>query len=399
MLGLLKKEWKSLGLVLIISFVLGLPIAHGAEVVKIGVAGPMSGEAAKLGYDMRTGVEMAIAEWNSSGGVLGRKIELLIGDDQLDPRQASKVAKKMVKEGVWGVIGHLNSSSSISASSIYHEAGIPQITPSSTDPRFTEQGYNNVFRTCGRDDQQAAVAADFVLDHLKARRVAVIHDKTFYGRSLAEAFKRAVSKKGKGHIVAFEGIIQGSQDYTPVLKGVRTTRPQVIYFAGIYPEGGLILKQARELGIMATFVSGDGAIDPEFVKIAGEEVVPGSYFTFSPDPTLVPSATPFIEKYKKKYGGLGPYSINSYDAANILIHAIAKAKPREVTKEELTKVSMVIHNMSHKGVMGILRWDRKGDLVNPPYVIYVTKRGGRFQGWFEQITGLPQGYRYKPPGS
>jgi len=395
LLSPLRDGSKSARWALAILLTFGANFAQGAEVIKIGVAGPMSGELAKMGHNIRTGVEMAIAEWNATGGVLGSKIELLVGDDQLDPLQAKRVAQKMVKEGVWGIIGHLNSSSSISASTVYNEAGIPQITPSSTDPRLTEQGLDNVFRTCGRDDQQAAVAADFIYNHLKARRVAVIHDKTPYGQGLGEAFKRAVSKRGKGLVVAYEGITQGEQDHTAVLKKIKTTRPQAIYFGGIYPDGGLVLRQARELGIKAFFVSGDGVIDPEFVKIAGEEAALGSYLTFSPDPALVPSASAFIEKYKKKYGGLGPYSISAYDATNVLLHAIQLAKPKDNTKGELIKVSKAIHAMTHEGTLGRLRWDRKGDLVDSPYVVYITKKGGRFEGWFEQITDFPPGPR--PP--
>ncbi len=160
------------------------------DTIKIGIAGPMTGDQAKMGMDFRNAVTLAVEEWNARGGVLGKKIELIIGDDQRDPKQAVSVANKFVTQRVKGVIGHFNSSCSIPASDVYNRANIPMITPASTNPQLTEKGYYGVFRVCGRDDQQGKMAADFVTSQLKVKRVAIIHDKTTYGQGLADEFKK-----------------------------------------------------------------------------------------------------------------------------------------------------------------------------------------------------------------
>ena len=178
--------------ILLLSFALVFLFAcvkKGEDMIKIGVAGPMTGDQAKMGTDFKNGVALAIDEWNAKGGVLGKKIRVLIEDDQHDPKQAVSIANKLVNEGVAGVIGHFNSSCSIPASDVYNRAGIPMITPASTNPQLTERGYRGVFRVCGRDDQQGRVAAQFAITQLKVKKVAVIHDKTTYGQGLADEFK------------------------------------------------------------------------------------------------------------------------------------------------------------------------------------------------------------------
>lgn len=374
----------------ILSLVLGLfvlAMTQAKEPIRIALVGPMSGDLARMGRYMREGALLAVSEWNEKGGVLGRKVELLVGDDQADPKQAVIVAKQMVKEGVFGVVGHFTSSASIPASAIYQEAGILQITPASTDPRLTEQGFDNVFRTCGRDDQQGQVAAEFVLGTLKAKRIAAVHDKTPYGRGLAEAFSKAVERKGR-RLLAYEAIMQGEKDFEPLLERLKSLRLDVLYFGGIYREAGLLLKQMREQGLETTFVSGDGVIGEEFVRVAGEKAALGSYLTSYPDPKFLPKAKAVIARYEKRYGPIGPYSLYTFDATSALLHAIEKAKPKDGSKRELKKVSRALRAMTYVGALGSFRWDKKGDVVGAPYVVYVTKKGGNYQGWFAQITGL-----------
>ena len=361
-------------------FLLGLAALAGFgcqkknDVIRIGIAGPMTGDQSKMGMDFKNGVSMAVEEWNSKGGVLGKKIELLIGDDQHDPKQAVSVANKMVNDGVTGVIGHFNSSCSIPASDVYDRAGIPVISPGSTNPQLTEKGYKGVSRVCGRDDQQGKVAAKFVTDQLKLKRVAVLHDKTTYGQGLADEFKKALGNKVE--VVFYAGIVQGDKDFKGVLTTIRGKDPELIFFGGIYTEAGLLVRQAKELGLKAPFMSGDGSIDPKFIEIAGTEAAEGTYLTFSPDPQNIPTAKQFVEKYRSKYGELGPYSIYAYDAANIMLTAI-----KEANSSEGKMIMDKLHSMEFSGALGMIKFDEKGDVTAAPYVIWITKNGKFVEHW------------------
>ncbi len=357
-------------------FLVGMVLLAGwgctkkSNVIKIGIAGPMTGDQSKMGNDFKNGVTLAVEEWNAKGGVLGKKIEMIVGDDQHDPKQAVSVANRLVDEGVVGVIGHFNSSCSIPASDIYNRAGVPMISPGSTNPQLTEKGYPGVFRVCGRDDQQGRVAAAFVMRRLKVKKVAVIDDKTTYGQGLADEFSKAIA--GRADVVYNGGIVQGDKDFKSVLTAIREKDPDLIFFGGIYPEMGLLVRQARELGIAAPFMSGDGSIDPKFVEIAGAQAAEGTYLTFSPDPDNIPTAKDFISRYHSRFGELGPYSIYSYDAANILLSAIKAANTTDGKVIESR-----LHSMEFTGAAGKIRFDAKGDVTAAPYVVWITK-GGKF---------------------
>lgn len=349
--------------------------AKKEDTVKIGVAGPMTGDQAKMGTDLKNGVELAVSEWNEKGGALGKKIELFIEDDQHDPKLAVTVANKLSNSGVAGVIGHWNSSASIPASEVYKDrSNIPMITPASTNPRLTERGFENVFRVCGRDDQQGKIAAEFVAKSLKVKKVAIIHDKTTYGQGLADEFKKALGNAAE--VVYYGVVIQGDKDFRAVLTSIKDKKPDIIYFGGIYPEAGLLVKQAKELGIKAPFMSGDGTIDKEFIKIAGKENAEGTYLTFSPDPLNIPTAKAFLDKYHAKYGEHGPYSIYAYDAANILLTGISEAG---ITDGK--KIADAIHNLAYDGALGKVQFDKKGDVLKAPYIVWVTKDGEFKEYW------------------
>jgi len=344
------------------------------DTVKIGVAGPMTGDQSKMGMDFRNGVTLAVEEWNAKGGVLGKKIELLIGDDQHDPKQAVSVANKLVNDGVVGVIGHFNSNCSLPASDIYNRAGLPMISPGSTNPQFTEKGYNGVFRVCGRDDQQGKVGAEFTANRLKLKKVAVIHDKTTYGQGLADEYKKAL---GEGvEVVYYGGVVLGDKDFKSVLTTIREKSPELIFFGGIYPEAGLLVRQAKELGIKAPFMSGDGTIDLKFIEIAGAQAAEGTYLTFSPDPNNIPTAKDFLNNYNAKFGAIGPYSIYSYDAANILLTAIKEANTAD-SKAIIDK----LHSLEFSGAIGKIKFDAKGDVTSAPYVLWTTKSGKFVEYW------------------
>jgi len=366
---------------LVLAFALACLVSAGCqrkeEVIKIGVAGPMTGDQAKMGTDFKNGVALAVEEWNAKGGLLGKKVTLLVADDQHDPKQAVSIANKLVNDGVVGVIGHFNSSCSIPASDVYNRAGIPMITPGSTNPQLTEKGYRSVFRVCGRDDQQGKVGAEFVTEKLKLKKVAVIHDKTTYGQGLADEFKKFIANKVE--VVYYGGIIQGDKDFKTALTSIKEKKPELIYFGGIYPEAGLLVKQARELGISVPFMSGDGSIDPKFIEIAGASAAEGTYLTFSPDARKIPSARSFIENYEKKFGEIGPYSVYAYDAANILLAAIKDAG----TTEGKTVIDK-LHTMEFPGALGKIKFNEKGDVTVSPYVVWITK-GGKFEEYWRPV--------------
>ncbi|MCH7760085.1 branched-chain amino acid ABC transporter substrate-binding protein [candidate division TA06 bacterium] len=364
-------SWTSLFLFSIFILLSLLSCKKEENVLWIGVAGPMTGDQAKMGIDMSNGVTLAVEEWNERGGILGKKIKIIKGDDRRDPREAVNVANKFVNEGVVGVIGHFNSSCSIPASKIYFEFGIPQISPASTNPTLTEQGFDSVFRVCGRDDQQGKVGAEFILNILKKTKIAVLHDKTTYGQGLADELKKNAEALG-ATTVAYEGIIQGDNDFTAVLTKVKTKNPEVVYFGGIYPEAGLLVKQMRHLDLDAIFVSGDGVIDPEFIKIGGD-ATEGTFLSFGPSVEELPTAKKFIETYTERFGEIGPYSTYSYDATQILLTAISLAKTIDGKK-----VAEAIHNLRYEGALGAIEFDEKGDVKIAPYIFWVVK-GGKFE--------------------
>jgi len=345
------------------------------DVIYLGTAGPLTGDQAKMGNDILNGVTLAVEEWNERGGLLGKRIEIVQGDDRHDPKEAVIVANRLVNRGAVAVIGHFNSSCSIPASRVYHERGIPMITPASTNPKLTLQGFSNVFRVCGTDDQQGKVEADFVVNVLKKKKVAILHDKTTYGQGLADYFRDNV--KGRSEVVAYEAITQGDKDFTPVLTKVKGVRPEVVMFGGIYTEGGLLVKQMKQLGMTALFVSGDGVIDQEFIRIGGG-ASEGAFLSFGPMGPSGEMAAPlttvtnFIQAYRARYGDVGPYSIYAYDAAYIILKAISQSSSTD------GKILVrTIHSLTHEGALGTIRFSSNGDVLQAPYIMWVV-RGGKF---------------------
>lgn len=339
--------------------------AKKEDVIKIGTAGPFTGDQTRIGQDMKNGVELAVAEWNAKGGVLGKKIVLLSEDDRHDPKEAVAVANKLVSSGVVGVIGHLNSSCTKPASRIYNEKSVPMITPASTNPEITKQGYNNVFRTCGRDDQQGTELAKFVVDVLKKKRVAVLHDKTTYGQGLSEELKKSAGNKIE--VVVYEGVTQGDQDFKPVLTKVKSSNPDLIFFGGMHTEGGLIIKQAKELGIKAPVIGGDGLYGSTLLEVAGP-AAEGSYMAFFTPTAETEIGRNFVKNYTAKYGEIETYAPYAYDAANILLKAIAESKTTDGKK-----LIDAIRKMKYEGAVGTIEYDENGDIKKAGYAIYTVK--------------------------
>lgn len=342
-----------------------------SDVISIGVAGPITGDQAQFGLDELNGAKLAVEEWNAKGGVLGKKVAIVEGDDQADPKQAVTVAKKFETEKVAGVIGHYNSSCSIPASDIYSKAGIPQISHGSTNPTFTERGYTNIFRVCGRDDQIAKIAAEHALNTLKVKKVVILHDKTTYGQGFADEAKKTIADKAQ--VLLFEGINKGEKDYTSVATKVHALGPEIIFFGGMFPEAGLLIKQYKGLGGKAPFIGGDGILNEELAKIAGA-AAEGTLAIFGPDAEKLPAAKGFVEAYAKKFNAKpGVFSFYAYDAMNIMLSAIQKAGGTDGAK-----IAGVLRTTGHNGVTGSITFDAKGDLAKAPFVVWKVT-GGSFK--------------------
>ncbi|MFL5204598.1 MAG: ABC transporter substrate-binding protein, partial [Microvirga sp.] len=278
---------------------LGLAFSSAASAqIKIGVAGPVTGPNAAFGAQLKNGVEQAVEDINAAGGINGQKLQIVVGDDVSDPKQGVSVANKFAAEGVKFVVGHFNSGVSIPASQVYEEAGIVQVTPASTNPQFTERGMWNTFRTCGRDDQQGLVAGGYLADKFKGKKVAVVHDKTPYGKGLADETQKAMNAKGLKEVV-YEGVNPGEKDYSALVSKLKQAGVDVVYFGGLHTEAGLIIRQMRDQGLQAPMMSGDGIVSAEFTSIAGPGAE-GTLMTFSPDPRKNPNAKDVVAKFKAK---------------------------------------------------------------------------------------------------
>src|SRR3712207_3129253 len=303
---------------------LGLAFAGGANAqIKMGAGAPITGPNATFGAQLKNGAEQAVEDINAAGGIMGQKIQLVVGDDVSDPKQGVSVANKFASEGVKMVVGHFNSGVSIPASEVYQEAGIIQITPASSNPRFTERNMWNTFRTCGRDDQQGAVAGAYLSSKFKDKKVAVVHDKTPYGKGLADETQKAMNAKGLKEVM-YEGINVGEKDYSALVSRLKQANVDVVYFGGLHTEAGLIIRQMRDQGLNAPLMGGDGIVSAEFVSVAGPGAE-GTLMTFSPDPRKNPNAKEAVAKFKAKNYDPEAYTLYSYAAAQILAEAAKQA--------------------------------------------------------------------------
>jgi branched-chain amino acid transport system substrate-binding protein len=326
------------------------------------------GQYASFGVQMRRGAEMAVEDINAKGGVLGQKLRLEVGDDKCDPREAVAVANQMASKGVKFVAGHYCSGSSIPASRVYNEEGIVQISPASTNPTLTEQKFSNVFRVCGRDDQQGKVAGEFLAERFKDKRIAIVHDKTAYGKGLADETRKAFNAKG-GREVLYDTYTAGEKDYSPLVSKLKQNRIDIVYVGGYHTEAGLIARQMREQGMDTRLVAGDALVTNEYWSITGPAGA-GTLMTFSPDPRRNPDAAPTVEKFRK--AGYEPegYTLYTYAAVQAWTEAAAKAG-----KTDSTAVSQVLKSARFDTVLGKIGFDAKGDVTAPGYVFYEWKDG------------------------
>ncbi|MCW8951115.1 MAG: branched-chain amino acid ABC transporter substrate-binding protein, partial [Rhodospirillales bacterium] len=317
---------------------------------------------------MKRGAEMAVADINASGGVLGQQLKLLVGDDACDPKQAVAVANEMANKKVVFMAGHFCSGSSIPASEVYAEEGIVQISPASTNPQLTERGMDNVFRTCGRDDQQGQVAGEYLAKNFKGKNIAIIHDKTAYGKGLADQTKENLNKAGMTEVM-YEAITAGEKDYSALVSKMKDSKVDVIYLGGYHTEAGLIVRQARQQGLMAKLVSGDALVTQEYWSITGDSGE-GTLMTFSPDPAKDPKNKAIVEKFVAINYKPEGYTLYTYGAIQAWAQAVTKAGGTDTAK-----VIASLKSGQFDTVLGSIGFDGKGDVSAPGYVFYEWKKG------------------------
>ncbi len=355
----------------------GAPAASAAaqQIVMIGSVAPLTGPQASLGRDNDNGARLALDEANAQGIVLDgkpAKFELLSEDDQADPRAGTVVAQKLVDQKVKGVIGHLNSGTTIPASKIYSDNNIPQVSPSATAIPYTAQGYKTAFRVMTNDEQQGAVLGTYAAKQLGAKKIAIIDDRTAYGQGLADQVAKAAKDAG-ANVVAREYTSDKANDFTAILTSIKGKSPDVIFYGGMYPQGGPMAKQMKGLGIKAKLLGGDGMQTAEFLSIAGadgEGVIASSPGV---PVTSMPGGKDFIAKYEGKYGQIQLYAPYAYDAAWALVNAMKAAKSSDpsVYLPELAKVNFT-------GVTGQISFDQKGDVQGGAVTMYHVK-GGKWE--------------------
>src|SRR5882757_1097766 len=350
-------------------------------VVKIGHVGPTSGGIAHLGKDNENGAKMAIDELNAKGVTIGGKkvkLELVPEDDAGDPKQGTAVAQKLVDSKVVGVIGHLNSGTSIPESKIYSDAGIPQISPSATNPKFTRQGFKTTFRVVADDVHLGGTLGKYAVKELKGKSIAVIDDRTAYGQGVAEEFTKAVKASG-GAIAEQQFTTDKATDFTAILTQIKAKRPDVVFFGGMDAVAGPMIRQMKQLGINAKFMGGDGICSSELPKLAGGAMADGQVVCAEAggvEGEQKVGMDKFRADYKKKFGiDVQVYAPYVYDATNVLVAAMVKAG----SSDPKVYLPVMAKTEGYKGVTGTIGFDEKGDIKNGALTLFTYKGEKRDQ--------------------
>ena len=360
---------------------LGAGSALAQDVVKIGHVGPTSGAIAHLGKDNENGARMAIDELNAKGVTIGGKkvkLELLAEDDAGDPKQGTAAAQKLVDSKVVGVIGHLNSGTSIPASKIYSDAGIAQISPSATNPKFTRQGYKTTFRVVADDVHLGGTLGKYAVTQLKGKSIAVIDDRTAYGQGVADEFEKGVKAAG-GKTVGREFTNDKATDFTAILTSLKAKKPDIVFFGGMDAVAGPMLRQMKQLGIEAKFMGGDGICSSELPKLAAGTMGDGQVVCAEAggvEGAAKKSMDDFKVAFKKKFNAdVQVYAPYVYDSVNVLVAAMVKAGSSDPAKY----LPVLAKTEGYKGVTGTIGFDNKGDIKNGALTLYTYKGGNRDQ--------------------
>jgi branched-chain amino acid transport system substrate-binding protein len=335
----------------------------------VAVVGPITGQYASFGAQMKNGAEMAVADINEAGGVLGKKLDLSVGDDACDPKQAVAVANQMSAAGVKLAAGHYCSGSSIPASKVYADSDMVQISPASTNPTLTdERAGPNIYRVCGRDDQQGGIAGKYLAANFADKNIAFVDDKTAYGKGLAAETKKAMNEAGKQAAME-ESITAGEKDYSALVSKLKQANIDIIYFGGYHTEAGLIIRQMRDQGMNTILMGGDALITQEFWSITGD-AGEGTLMTFSPDPRKNPAAAELVKRFKDK--GIEPEGYVLYTYAALQAWKQAAEKAKSVEKDEIVKA---LNDTEFDTVVGKFKFNEKGDPNLPPYAVYRWSKG------------------------
>ncbi len=341
----------------------------GDTTTPIAIVGPITGQYASFGAQMKNGGDMAVADINAAGGVLGKKLDLSTGDDACDPKQAVAVANQMTGAGVKLVAGHYCSGSSIPASKVYAESDMVQISPASTNPTFTDDRAGpNIYRVCGRDDQQGGIAGKYLASHLGDKNIAFVDDKTAYGKGLAAETKKAMNAAGKQAAME-ESITAGEKDYSALVSKLKQANIDVVYFGGYHTEAGLIIRQMRDQGMQTILMGGDALITQEFWSITGD-AGEGTLMTFSPDPRKNPAAAEVVKRFKDK--GVEPEGYVLYTYAALQAWKQAAEKAKSVERDDIVKA---LNDTEFDTVIGKFKFNEKGDPNLPPYAVYRWSKG------------------------
>ena len=352
------------------AMVFALSGAAWAE-IKIATAGPMTGDYATFGAQMKAGAEQAVEDLNAAGGVLGEQLSLAVEDDRCDPKEAVAVANRVASSGAVLMAGHFCSGSSIPASAVYVEEGVIQISPASTNPALTDERPGpGVYRVCGRDDQQGEVAGQYLATQFKDAKVAILHDKSAYGKGLADATQASMEAAGKKSDL-YEAYTAGEQDYTALVTKLKEAGVGVVYVGGYHTEAGLIKRQMKEAGLDAVLMSGDALVTDEYWQITGD-AGEGTLMTFSPDPRMAPGAAELVEKFRADKIEPEGYVLYTYAA----IQAWAQAAEAAGSTDHAAVIK-ALDEGTFNTVLGTLEFDEKGDVSLPGYVFYEWE-GGKY---------------------
>ncbi len=342
-----------------------------ADTIKLGVAGPHSGDLAPYGIPAMRAAQLVVKQVNANGGILGKQVELLIQDDQCKPEIATNTATKLVTDGADVVLGHICSGATKAALGIYKDAKIPVMSPSATNPPLTQSGdYPNFFRTIASDDMQAKMAVDFALNKLGIKKIAILHDKGDYGKGFAEFARKFVEESGKAEIVLFEGVTPGAMDYSSIVQKVRRNNAEALIFGGYHPEASKLVSQLARKRVKAAFISDDGVKDDSFLKVAGS-AAEGAYMTGPRDLSKIPLNAEAVAQFKAEYGSEpGAFFQEGYAAALALLNAIQKAG-----STDYDAVTNALRTQYVETPVGKIKFDAKGDAEGVGFSVYTVKNG------------------------
>jgi branched-chain amino acid transport system substrate-binding protein len=367
----MKKIILKMGVLSLFIFMLAVVNLPAAETIKLGVAGAHSGDLASYGLPTVKAAELVVKEVNDRGGILGRKVELLVEDDVCKPEIATNTATKLVSQGVHVVLGHICSGATKATLGIYHDAKIIVMSPSATNPELTQSGqYPNFYRTIASDDEQARLEVDFAVKTLKLKKFAVLHDKGDYGKGLAEYARQFLELTPQVKVVLYEGVTPGALDYSAVVQKIRRAGADGVIYGGYHPEAALIVSQLRKKNMPILFISGDGVKDETFIKVAGK-YAEGVYASGARDVSKNPLAVAALAAHKKAYGAdPGAFFLNAYAAAQALLNGIEKAG-----STDYAKVGKALRANDIETPLGKIRFNDKGDAIGVGFSMYQVRKG------------------------